>query len=181
MAAFFARRIVGGATTWLVATFLFYYLLISPSLPIDPKNCNECLHQVRPAAALEIERAIFTYSLNKPWPANYLTWLFDPNGTTRTISPTEVIFGGWRSPQKVVIVRSGLLVGDFGYSWEVATGTPALAAYGLDPQVFLFVLVTLFGLIFRAVLQRRRRPYAWRSSCIPANARWRLAELWTMG
>jgi hypothetical protein len=182
MVAFFVRRLIGGVAMWLVATFVFYSLLVSPSLPIDPKICNDCVRQeVRATAALEIERAIFAYSLDKPWPANYLTWLFDPNGTTRTISPAEVIFGRQRSPQRLILVRSGLLAGDFGYSWEVATGKPSLEVYGLNLTLFPLSLASLLGLMLIAVLQRRHRPYAWGSTRIPANARWRPAELWTMG
>jgi hypothetical protein len=116
------------------------------------------------------------YALDQPWPANYLSWLLDPSGTiVQTFT-----FPGYYPPRTVTYVHLGILAGDFGYSLFVDPGIPVLAVYGLDPRLFPVILATLLCLLLIALLQRRGRPSAWHSSRIPANAHWRLAELWTM-
>lgn len=179
MVAFFVRRLVCGVATWFVATFVFYSLLVSPGIPIELQACTHCTMQ---PIRIYIQRAIFTYVLDKPWPANYFSWLFDPNGiTVRTVTvPREVTWSGRMSASKTLtLARSSLLAGDFGYSWVVDPDTPALAAYGFNPELLLPTLAASFFLGLLAVLQRHGRLPAFRSTRIPANARWRPAELWT--
>jgi hypothetical protein len=181
MVAFCARRLIGGVATWLAATFVFYSLLVSPSIPIELQVCTDCPMQ---PIHVYLQSALFTYMLDKPWPANYFTWLFDPSGTTmKTVTvPGEVTWSGRISASKTLtLARSSLLAGDFGYSWVVDPDTPALAAYGFNPKLLLPTLAASFFLGLLAVLQRHGRLPACRSTRIPANERWRPAEMWAMG
>jgi hypothetical protein len=159
MVAYFVRRTIGGIGTWFVACFLFYSLLISPSLPME-LPCNEC-H--KPSLAWW-QQIIRDNELDKPWPSNYLAWLFDPQ-KTEFLDPNENKLEPIGIDLDLIgfhIRGSGVLIGDFGHSVNLAKGRPVLAMYGVDlPRFFIFTLVPTFALMLIATLQRRGRPRIW--------------------
>jgi len=124
------------------------------------------------------------YHFDIAWPGNYFAWLFNniedhhviPDIPDRVKRDIDIEVGNLR------IQGSGILTGDFGQSIIHRKGVPALELYGVSlvPMYSVFLSVLLL-LMLCAVLQRWARPNPYRSSRIPANARWRPAELWTMG
>jgi ABC-type dipeptide/oligopeptide/nickel transport system permease component len=183
MVTFFVRRLVGGALTFLASTFVLYSIFLSPSIGWYYKSecCDRCDYQQLQSMGWG---TVVTYALDKPWPQNYLSWLYDPDSSIGQtfLLPEELCFGGVRPAKSVHFANKGLLTGDFGKSLVLAPDVFALDVYGihLGPFYFISFIILLFPL-FIALLQRRGRPYAWRSSRIPANARWRPAELWATG
>jgi hypothetical protein len=129
-----------------------------------------------------VDLATTMYAFEKPWPINYLTWLFHPGGMK-----VEGFPGGGYDPLQITSEDSGVLTGDFGYSSELAPGTPVLAMLGLDGPSLLLLLGVPFGtlLFFMliVVLQRRGRPvvYALAVPDNPARIVWRRAVLWPLG
>jgi ABC-type dipeptide/oligopeptide/nickel transport system permease component len=188
MAAFFVRRLVGGAVDMLIVGFLLYTLLVPPFISrLQHLDCSDCLSPQLPA--IQVKSLTVMYVFDKSWPINYLTWLFDPRGTTVqtfTFAGKATIGGGYAPSQTITFVHSSLLSGDFGYSLFVAPGTPVLSVLGLDGPSLLLLLSVPFGtlLFFMLVvsLQRRGRPVV-RELAVPDNPVrmvWRRAELWPL-
>jgi hypothetical protein len=153
MVAYFVRRILGGMMTWFLAAFLLYSFLISHGWVLVYQSQVE-------AQAYEV-----MFALDEPWPLNYVTWVYDPNGTTMRTYPF-IVRGRWGSVQSnnFQFTRSGLLRGDFGYSTRVdccaqpGHGTPVLAMYGIDlPIFFTFTLSPIFVFMLITCLQRSGR------------------------
>lgn len=65
------------------------------------------------------------YKVDKPWPLNYLLWLFDPNDTSDTDRDFNVIHKGIDLQiGGLHIAGSGILTLDFGKSKVIQKGTP---------------------------------------------------------
>ncbi len=179
MAAFFARRLVGGLVELLLLSFLFYALLV-PSFVSNwgYTSCDlGCDHDVQ---LHHVKVVTLMYAFDKPWPVNYATWLFHPSGT-------NVTFRGGSYLRNITLVDSGVLIGDFGYSLNVERGAPVLQLLDLDGLGLPLLLGVPFGIVFFfmlvVVLQRRGRPvvYGLAVADNPARVVWRRAELWPSG
>jgi hypothetical protein len=189
MVAHFVRRLVGGVATFLGATLLIYTLLMySPEGVVG--EMNRVLDRFRSNPDIYgyygIMYVAYDYNWNKPWPENYLLWLFDPKRTERLdlkegeLKPTGInvqLLG-------MQLQGSGLLTGEFGSSIAVAQGQPVSQLYGINPPFLLAVtLIPTFILMLVAILQRRGRPsvYGFIPPESPAKAVWLRAELWPLG
>jgi hypothetical protein len=170
MAIYFVRRLLGGAITWLAAAFVIFTLLMYvPGGVASRVESGLGRHD----GTGRVLRVIRTYELDKPWPLNYLAWMFDPadterlDGATLYLMPEGVDF----SVFGLQIKGSGVLTGDFGESHWIALYTPALQIYGLHFGVLLAItLESALLLMLIASLQRmERKPL--RSLSI-AHARW---------
>jgi hypothetical protein len=187
MVAYLIRRILGGIAIFFVATFFFYSLLVSPSLPPPERHlCYQLRRCYPPPQLLTGPQLYILYALDKPWPINYLAWLFDPNGASgQTFTfPGGEVMSVHMSRETMGFAHSGILVGDFGYSLAVEPDTPALAAYGIDlPLLLSFIFAALFSSMLIITLQRRGRPpfYGFTPPESPAPMIWRRAELWPLG
>ena len=157
MALFFVWRLLRGAITWFAAAFVIFTLLmyvpggvvsrVEPGLGRHD-GTGRVLHVIR------------TYELDKPWPLNYLAWMFDPadterlDGATLYIVPEGVGFTVLGLPIK----GSGVLTGDVGSSLGVAPYTPVFQVYGLHFGVLLAItLEPALLLMLIAFLQRMGR------------------------
>jgi len=98
MVAYFVRRIIGGIITWLLIAFLLYSWLVPSLISSLEHPCFDCRG---PGLQIAIKRVTIMYAYDKPWPLNYLTWLFDPSGVKRqTFSfPGGVTMGGYMPPK----------------------------------------------------------------------------------
>jgi peptide/nickel transport system permease protein len=110
-----------------------------------------------------------TYKLDKPWPLNYLTWLFDPGDTIATTytpdnKPITTTKGIDLNIFGAHIRGSGMLTLDFGTSASYAYNTPISQyigdAWASTARLLAasFLLTLLFGLplgIIAALRQRR--------------------------
>ncbi len=190
MLAYFVRRLLGGVVTWLLASFLFYSLLVSPSIPGPEAPRYVDRPFTSPEGIAEAQKFLRAYEarygLDKPWPLNYLAWLFNPNGASgqTLIFPGGEVTSVHLSAETLGFVHSGILVGDFGDSLAVEPGTPVLTAYGINLPLFLsFISATLFSSMLVVALQRRGRPplYDFTPPDNPARTIWRRAELWPLG
>ena len=146
------RQFIDGIITFFLAALALYTLLIyTPTGPPDVLN---------PPPRFESERHNLmtnTFELDKPWPLNFLAYMFDPGETT------DVVFG--KTYSKGIRVRlfggdvsgSGILTGDFGRSFALALQVPATDMYGRGFDLLfaaLLGLVLTFGYV--ATVQRLR-------------------------
>ena len=157
MAVYFVLRLLGGAITWLAAAFVIFTLLVY----VPGGVVSRVEHGVgRHDGTGRVLHVIRTYELDKPWPFNYLAWMFDPADTERLdvarlyLVPEGVDFSVLGRPIK----GSGVLTGDFGESLVVAPYTPVLQVYGLHFGVLLAItLEPALLLMLVALLQRTER------------------------
>ena len=187
MLAYFARRMIGGVVTWLLASFMLYSLLVSPAIQDKVPDCicyPDVLHGwVIPPRLENSEAKVHEtlYALDRPWPLNYLTWLVATEGRKGSIfTPFDVLHGN--SPTQ--IVSSSIIAGDFGYSTFVEEGAPVLLLYGINLALLLsFIFAILFSAMLIVALQRRGRSpvYGFAAPVSPAKTIWRRAELWPLG
>ncbi len=163
MLSYFVRRLMGGVATFLLATFILYTALIQPGMWSDPNpgENDVCLDCPRLPFWYAAAGNYAIFKLDRPWPSNYLAWLYDPQGDrpqTFTL-PEEQL--GWSEslPAKTVQFTSvGILRGDFGQSLRVQPGTLTLTAYGIELLPWtVFIGTLLFGSMTVASLQRRGR------------------------
>jgi peptide/nickel transport system permease protein len=179
MAVYFIRRIFQSAFLLLGGGLLLYTaLLMWVPNRCTPGNRYQALllgqvaercstiEAVNPAA--EIQRLQGEYKLDKPWPLNYLLWLFDP-GVTETKGYN--IAGNIVSTPKGVNINvlglhiqgSGILTGDFGISEVYAPGTAIsqlLSARWVNTLLLLAAslgLALLFGLPLGIISALRQR------------------------
>jgi peptide/nickel transport system permease protein len=123
MTTYIIRRVIQGFLVLVGSSFLVYsMLIITPGGPLDQINGRggEGAH---PIPKRILEELIKTYKLDKPYPINYLVWLFDPSDTTEIKGLDQVVpkgidlaVGDWH------IKGSGILTGDFGRSVSLAKG-----------------------------------------------------------
>jgi len=123
MTTYIIRRVIQGFLVLVGSSFLVYSMLIvTPGGPLDQYN-GRAGEGGRPLPKRVLWELIHTYKLDKPYPLNYLIWLFDPEDTTEIVGLDKVVpkgidltVGDWRIKGSVV------LTGDFGRSVTLAKG-----------------------------------------------------------
>jgi peptide/nickel transport system permease protein len=168
MTTYIIRRLLQGVVVLFLATFLIYsIILITPGGPADQiriLQIESAGEPVNPELIRILER---TYGLDKPYPVNYLAWLFDPSETTDfdrdkgEIVPKGIdIFG---------IKGSGILTGDFGESASIQQGGSVIGMMGerIGNTLSLTLLATLVSIgiavplgIISAIKQYSKLDYA---------------------
>lgn len=156
MLGYLVRRLMGGVLTFFLATFVMYTTILY--MPKGQTNVNP---QGRPLTERQvlalIENVTDTFELDRPWPDNFLAFLFDPG------EMSEVgVFSGKTYPKGlqvsvlgIGIEGSGLLTGDFGRSLSVSIGDRVIDLYGpgLD-LAFAFAISLTVTFMYVATVQR---------------------------
>ncbi len=166
MVAYFARRLVGGAVTLFLGSLLIYSMVLytpgsiySNLQEIAESKSHEVAH-----ASPYIERLIFNFSVDKPWPLNYAGWLLNPNKTTQTIfdkndDPRTIHTGIDLNVGNLRLLGSGIRTGDLGFSMELAPYHLITDMFGPGFGEFMLLLpMTLFATMAFVLMQRWRRP-----------------------
>lgn len=176
MVTYFVRRMLGGFAQFLMASFIIFYIATElPPSSTKTIDCRICLPVPPSREFIQfIQFLEKSYHIDKPWPLNYVYWLFDPEDTTTlTYDPSG---GPPVQHQKGVditignlqIKGSGILTGDLGMSVNVDMGMPVidLLGPGLDKVLaaFLALITTLVAI---ATAQRMGRPHPHRVSITP--------------
>jgi peptide/nickel transport system permease protein len=151
MTTYLIRRFIQGFIVLVVSSFVIYsILIITPGGPRD--QINQMLQD--PSKHLSkffVEQMYKRYKLDKPYPLNYLVWLFDPSETTdieglNTVvqKGIDVTIGPWR------IQGSGVLTGDFGKSVAMAKGVYAMDMIG--SRIGFTLALTITALVIALVI-----------------------------
>jgi len=165
MAAYFARRLLGGAVTFFLSYFILYTLLI-----FIPGGLNDRMYMLTHIYDIRahngfIEQELQRYGLHKPYPLSYLVWWFNPDKTKleevydqgELVAANEVpsghLFG--------IINGSGALTGDLGESTDVERGRKVTDVLGPGLGVFIFLAVLSLPFSMTIVLVQRRRRSFW--------------------
>src|SRR5437762_8515554 len=121
MTTYLIRRFIQGFIVLVASSFLIYSILIvTPGGPKD--QINQILQDPsKHLTKVFVDQMFKRYKLDKPYPLNYLIWLFDPSEITETVGLSTVVpkgvdvtIGPWN------IKGSGVLTGDFGKSVVLA-------------------------------------------------------------
>lgn len=158
MLAYFLRRLAGGVATFLLASMVLYTAIVplGASVLLDTR-CMDCYGPRTTYLYLGIYDI---YKLDRAWPSNYFTWLYDPDphdARTFTFKSSRVQSGLILPARTVQLTSGGLLRGDFGQSLLVRPGTPVLDMYGIELLPWTaFMWTLLFGSMAVAYLQRRK-------------------------
>jgi hypothetical protein len=104
------------------------------------------------------------FELDKPWPLNFLAYMFEPGETTDVVGKEAYPKGVRVSVAGMEISGSGVITGDFGRSITIARNMPVMDMLG--PAIYLAfasVLALIVTFTFVASLQRVGRPtsYSW--------------------
>jgi peptide/nickel transport system permease protein len=126
MTTYLIRRLLEGIFVTLMASFLIYTILtFAPGGPLSQLKFAAGASGRGNISESDIERLKRLYKLDKPWPLNYLVWLFDPNDTTTLDESDKVVPKGINLKiGDIHIQGSGILTGDFGRSMLVYRGLP---------------------------------------------------------
>ncbi|MEP6776249.1 MAG: ABC transporter permease, partial [Chloroflexota bacterium] len=153
MTTYIIRRLLQGIVVLFLSTFMIYSILIlTPGGPKD--QINQLKQQSvngKPVNQGLIDYYTKIYGLDKPYPLNYLLWLFDPakisetsydikgNPTTRSVGVN--LFG--------VVRGSGILTGDLGKSVKIDLNKPVVDLMGarLGNTLILMGLSTLISVL----------------------------------
>ena len=168
MVAYCVRRLVGGVATLFVLSFAVYSITMSTSLELfrgsEPPQCPVCFR----------EWLVREVKIDRPWPLNYLAWLFDPTDYSeehiyyRDYYPHESTRGIDLVIGSLHIKGSGVLTGDLGTSWLLERGTPVLDVFGPGlVELLLATTATIFLLMAIATAQRLRRPFPYTAAAKP--------------
>jgi len=115
----------------LASFFIFSILTLSPGGPLDQIKFANGGSGRPPISKSVIENLKRLYKLDKPWPINYLAWLFDPAETTKLDENNNVVPKGLDvTIGSVHIAGSGVITGDFGESILIQRGQPATKVMG---------------------------------------------------
>ncbi len=170
MTTYLIRRFIQGFIVLALATFVIYSILI-----ITPGGPRDQIDQLRQNPNLKISRyfldqMIHRYKLDKPYPLNYLAWLFDPTETTDLDEHDQVVPKGINlNIGPVHIQGSGILTGDFGKSVNIAKGLGVMAMIGgrigntlalTSTSLLLSILIAFPIGIISAIRQYSRLDYA---------------------
>lgn len=147
------RQLTGGVVRLFLAAFVTYTVLM-----YTPAGSRDVvIHPPRFASEGYVALTIERFELDKPWPLNFLAYLYEPGETT------EVVFGKTYPKGMQVqlfgvgISGSGILTGDFGRSLVIAKHVPVTDMYGSGFDLLFAVLlgmVLTFGYV--ATVQRLR-------------------------
>src|SRR5688500_4929181 len=173
MATYLIRRFIQGFVVLVLASLtIFSLLMVTPGGPLDQIRAL----QQNPDLTVSpqyIASVIETYDLDKPWPLNYLAWLFDPEDTT-TVDENynEVSKGINFNLFGTTIQGSGVVTGDFGNSLELQRGVPVIKMMGdrigntlmlTSAALFVSLIVTLHIGILSVIRQYSNLDYAVRA------------------
>jgi len=153
MTTYVIRRLSQGVVVLFLSTFVIYSILIlTPGGPRDQINQMKAESAGgKPVNTTLIKYYTALYGLDKPYPLNYLLWLFDPSKTSETVydannTPTTRpiginLFG--------VIKGDGVLTGDLGTSVQVDVKKPVtgLMAGRIGNTLALMLISTLVSII----------------------------------
>lgn len=152
MTTYIIRRLLQGIVVLFLSSFMIYSILIlTPGGPRD--QINQLKQQSvngKPVNQGLIDYYTKIYGLDKPYPLNYLLWLFDPGKTTETTydikgKPTTKPIGinifGLRG--------TGILTGDLGKSVKIDLNKPVVDLMGarLGNTLILMGLSTLISVL----------------------------------
>jgi ABC-type dipeptide/oligopeptide/nickel transport system permease component len=169
MMAYFVRRMLGGAVTWLLATFLLYTFL-----SYGPGGLRDLLEQywlvanytARPIDIALPERVEDTYHLSVPWPANYGLWLYNgmPDPSPKYVDPlqTDACYDLYTQGKGDKRIRNrGILAGDWGESWLYCTSAPVLKLYGINlgPTLGISLGILLLSMLIVCLQRIGHHPY----------------------
>ncbi|MEA2572871.1 MAG: hypothetical protein QOH93_169 [Chloroflexia bacterium] len=189
MLVYFLRRILSSLIRLLLAFFTLYHLLVYFPGGAADRTKFEIAYQVGGHGAgrgrllqqinfanldqfvikyLENEFAIryptaAAFQLHKAWPANFLTYLFDPNDVLEVNSRNEVVEKGIDLNIFGIRVRgSGPLTGDFGDStvlvWDSSPTEAIGPGFHYIFYIFAFLLASILTFMYVALVQRIGRP-----------------------
>jgi peptide/nickel transport system permease protein len=170
MPTYLLRRSIQGFMVLAAASFFIYTILtFAPGGPLDQIKFASGAGR-NPLTERDVERIKKLYKLDKPWPLNYVAWLFDPSETTQLNEYDEVVPKGLNiSVGGLHLQGSGVLTGDFGRSLFVSNGMPVVDMLGarLGTTLILMVSALLVSLliafpigIISAVRQYSKLDYA---------------------
>ena len=127
MGLYIVRRVAQGLG-FILAAWLLVYTVVVLLMPGGPGSTYRAIEQDggNPGQANYLANR---YKVDKPWPVNFLAWLFDPAATTRFVNDDygnttqvpqgiDLTVGPWR------IQGSGLLTLDFGYTDSLGNDGP---------------------------------------------------------
>jgi peptide/nickel transport system permease protein len=172
MTTYIIRRLIQGFIVLVAATFVIYSLLIvTPGGPQDQINI---IHSdpTKHISQRFVDEMMRRYKLDRPYPLNYLAWLFDPQENSH-LDPNDnskqIPKGIDLSIGPLRLQGSGVLTGDFGVSVNIAKGVPVTDLIGarigntllLTGSVLLLSILIAFPIgIIAAVRQYSRLDYA---------------------
>jgi hypothetical protein len=150
MLRYFMGRVAAGITTFLLASLVLYSSLVP--LMVDTLNAeNSQLAYVQDHVQLRFSSYLQMYSLfklDRPWPLNYLTWLYDPiNGGVQSYTLTGKWGGIYYQDDTLTYIYPGLLTGNLGSSITVQSDTPVLTLFGLDRESLASIYLLWVSLI----------------------------------
>lgn len=131
MTTYLIRRAITGFFVLAFASFTIYSILtIAPGGPLDQIKFASGAGR-NPLSEGDVERLKRLYKLDKPWPLNYLVWLFDPSDTTTVDENYQTVPKGVNIQIGDLQIRgSGVLNGDFGRSLWVSQGRSVTTMMG---------------------------------------------------
>jgi hypothetical protein len=182
MVAYFVRRIIGGFAQLLMVLLIIFYIVIE--FPGGKPQMMPCPHCPFPPTKEAIRFIEKNYFVGKPWPLNFVGWMFDPD--EQITSQSYDLQGNPLPPiQKGVditignlqIKGSGVLTGDLGVSVNFDQGTPVTDMFGRGiGEMFAFLISLVVVLMAIATAQRMGRPQPYRLSATPTALT--LADWW---
>ncbi|HKP54587.1 MAG TPA: hypothetical protein VJ183_18270 [Chloroflexia bacterium] len=172
MIAYFARRIVGGVVTLFLAGLVIYSLVVyrlGGIIDSPPRFCHYCTPD--PAfiqmGIEENQQLVRELAIDKPWPINYIAWLFDPSETTwafftwhGTDYERQIVTKGINlTIGDFTLAGSGIVTADFGYSLILQPDRPVLDLFGTGLGEFVLLLMLILPASIGLVgIRRRGRP-----------------------
>lgn len=171
MTTYLVRRGIEGVILLFLASFLIYTILtVSPGGPLDQIKFASAGSSHGPISQSDIDRLKKLYKLDKPWPINYLVWLFDTNETTKLNDQDQVVPKGINfNLGPIHIQGSGMITGDLGDSMLVYRGMPVNEVMGarlgntlilMSSSLLLSLLIAFPIGIISAIRQYSRLDYA---------------------
>jgi|GEM_PF-2662776 len=173
MVAYFVRRVIGGIAHLLMALFVVFYVVIE--LPGSKPQMMPCPHCPFPPTKEAIRFIEKNYFIDKPWPLNFVNWLFDPDEPITRQSydlqgnPLPPIQKGMDiTIGNLHIKGSGVLTGDLGVSVNFDQGTPVTDMFGHGIGEMFALLISLIATLMAiGTAQRMGRPRPYRVSITP--------------
>jgi len=177
MAAYFVRLLIKG-----IINFFLSGLIIFTLVTYMPGGSVDTVRSFSSAGVGDrySDDLYALYHLDKPWPTNYLSYLFNPDATTWEEVPSDLIpsiMVNREVPKSIDIDAislhlhgSGILTGDFGESTHFARGTPVLTIFGpgFGELMLLSILTIPLSMAF-VLIKRRGRPSMYEIPYIPAR------------